>query len=134
MLYSRWIDNKNLGVIPTILNEEFLGYHGGNNSLAKTYYIGKEETIIANEFLIALDNCICLILKFIIAFRHIEWVILVNLQHSIGEILHEHLYVEFVRRHIFAKISSTNSYIYIICCNRCSFGFFPQQFKFFFGK
>ena len=48
LLHRRRIDHENLRVVTTILNQEFLGNHRGDDRLAKTNHIGEEETIVAN--------------------------------------------------------------------------------------
>ena len=39
LLYCRWVNHKNLGIIATIFYQELLGYHGGNNGLSKSHNI-----------------------------------------------------------------------------------------------
>ena len=83
LLYGWRKDNEYLGVVSAIFYEEFLGYHSGNDRLAQTYDIGKEEAVVSYEFLIAFYDGICLIFELVIPLWHIEGVVLVNLQHSV---------------------------------------------------
>ena len=92
VLFNGWrIDYQNLRVFRTILYQELLGYHRSNNRFTKTYHISQEETVITYQFLIAFYYGICLIVKLAIALRHIEGVFLVDGQHAIAEVFHQHL-------------------------------------------
>ena len=46
LFYGRRVDHQNLRMFWTVLNQELLGYHRGDNCLAETHHICEEETII----------------------------------------------------------------------------------------
>ena len=78
LLNRRRIDNQNLRVVASVLNEELLGNHRGDDRLAKTNHVGEEETVVADKLLIAFDDSIRLILELVILVRNIEGIVLVN--------------------------------------------------------
>ena len=92
VLLNGWrIDHQNLGVLRAILYQKLLGYHRSDDRLAETDHISQEEAVITYQFLIAFYYGICLIVKLAITLRHIEGVFLVDGQHTVAEILHQHL-------------------------------------------
>ena len=117
-----------------VLNQELLGNHRGNNCLAETHHICEEETIITYQFLITLNHSICLIVKLAIALRHIEGVILVNGQHTVTEIFHQHLDIQLVGSDVAFQIGLVECGLIVFCVNGYILGLFPQQFKLVFGK
>ena len=118
----------------SVLYEEFLSNHSGDDRLAETHHIGKEKTVVADEFLIAFHHGICLIVVLCITFGHVEGVVIINSQHPLAEILHEHFNVELIWRNIAFQVSLVERFPIIFGIDRYPFGLFPQQFKLVFGK
>src|SRR5574344_2124742 len=75
LFYGRWIDNKNCGVIPSVLNQELSRNHRGDNGLSQTDHISKEETVIAKEFLVSFIDGIYLIFVTGVTSRNPHWVL-----------------------------------------------------------
>ena len=83
-MFHRWrIDHKDFSIVAAVLDEELLCNHRGDDRFAETHDIGEEEAIIANQFLVALNHSVHLILKLFIAFGHVKGVVLVNGQHTV---------------------------------------------------
>ena len=92
VLFNGWrINHEDFGVLRAVLYQELLGNHRSDDRLAKTYYISQKETVVAYQFLIALYHSIRLIVILAIALRHVEGVFLVDSQHAIAEVFHQHL-------------------------------------------
>ena len=96
LFYCRRIYNKNFCLIASILYQELLCNHGCNNSLTKTNDICKEKSIIPNELLISLHNCIHLVIILGISLRHIKRIVVICGQHTIREVFHKHFDVQIV--------------------------------------
>ena len=92
VLHGRWIDNQNICVL-TVLFDKALGYHCSHDGLTRTHHVGKEETVVLFQHLIALNDGISLILQIHVALRqgHREVIF-----HLIAKGIDEHFDIEFV--------------------------------------
>ena len=84
-------------MVAAILNQELLCNHSCYDRFTETHHIGKEKTIVADEFLIAFNDRIHLIIIFGVAFWHVKRVIIVGFQYAVRKILHKHLDIQVVR-------------------------------------
>ena len=91
LLHRRRIDYENLRTVIPVFDKEFLCYHCSNDSFTKTHDISEEEAIVSYQFLITFNGGIHLVFKLVVFIRNIERVVLVDGQHTVGEILHQHL-------------------------------------------
>ena len=94
LLQGRRINHQYIGVSAVRLDES-LGYHRGDDSLAETHHVGKEETVVLHQHLIALYHGIVLIANILYAFWHLHREIILHLR---AEGINQHLHVDFVRR------------------------------------
>ena len=134
LLYSRRINHKNLGVVTPILLQEFLSNHGRNDSFSQTHNVGKKETVVAQQLLIALYYCIHLVVIFGVVFWNVKRIFVISIHHTIRKILHEHLDIEIIRKYVAFEISSLYIGFEVFGCYLASICLFPKFFKLIFRK
>ncbi len=93
---GRWINHQYIGVSAIRLHES-LGYHRGDDGLAETHHIGKEETVVLHQHLIALYHGIVLIANVLHAIRHLHREVVLHLR---AKGVYQYLHIEFVRGYL----------------------------------
>ena len=131
LLYCRWINYKYLSILTPVLNKELFCYHSSDDCFAKTDYICQEESIVAQQLLIAIVYGIYLIVVFLITLRHFAWIISILTFHSVTKVFDEQLYVQFVWGDITFQVGCVQSFSDICRFYRAVLSFLPKIVEFF---
>ena len=108
---SRRINNKDIGVFAVSLYKS-LGYHCGNHCLSKTYNIGKEQTVMLHQHLIALNNGIFLIFQILNTIGQLNGKIIF---HLVAKSIDKHFDIKLVRSWLITQVCLFLVLVNVIC-------------------